>query len=844
MPSNSSNIIQSLRSAHDPHFKLSGKVGGLENKLTDQVAQIHKTLSKSFGMQRKTLMRVLGLEGRVAELEAAEAAVDQAVEELEEELEELGEEIPEGLDDLLDDVKGDDKAKKKKKPAANKKKKPTAKKKKPVKPIAKKIPKKKPVAKKKKISPSAFKKGTSQETVGERIERLEQNAMDVAAGEERQKTAEFKEDAFGITSTGEQLSPEERKQRFLVRRGKISADVLRGGSSVESAQKAAADAAGSSGLAIADSVSSDLPPSDQGLMPDQLPSVDDKLLSPLQSISGILESIKTTLIGQAEVSKDQSDISRRDNENKKREKREGVLEKVGGGVKKIAAVALKPVEGIFSKLIKFLTNVFLGRAVLKLFDWISNPSNQDKVMALFRFLKDWWPLIVGGLIAFASPLLGTTGVILGTVALITWGTIKIIDAIKSIFGFQSDVDKQLKVGEKNVMGDMSGLEKDIDKELKSPEIEDTENPPSKEKTAPEIKGGENNQQNIPEPNVKMNKGGEVPGSGNKDTIPAMLTPGEFVMTKGAVERFGLDTLEGMNAAAGGTNKPKMGGYNKGGKAVAEPGVVTDPQEKKAQENYMLKFVNQERALQGLKPLENLSYGPGVQLTKAMGPGPKTTETSDTNFDFDKMIKTTSSSKTVDGKLTDFGGSMSRITPEEKEKYLAENPMARTLINLKDQAELDDLASSISSSAKMNGGGLVQGFNGGGLIQGFNGGGLVQGFNSGGLVQGFNGGGLVQYLNQGGLAGSLKNGNVFRRAKGVVRSGISKLNMAREQINSAMTPPTTPMGTGKITTIALPKPPEMSAIETPDGAGSGKTIPDFSASGQVSIRKIKTLGITL
>jgi len=79
MPSNSSNIIQSLRSAHDPHFKLSGKVDGLENKLTDQVAQIHKTLSKSFGMQRKTLMRVLGLEGRVAELEAAEAAVDQAV---------------------------------------------------------------------------------------------------------------------------------------------------------------------------------------------------------------------------------------------------------------------------------------------------------------------------------------------------------------------------------------------------------------------------------------------------------------------------------------------------------------------------------------------------------------------------------------------------------------------------------------------------------------------------------------------------------------------------------------------------------------------------------------------
>ena len=54
MPS-SNNLIQSLRSAHDPHFKLEGRVGGLEKGLGIQVAQLHKTLSKSFGMHRKTL---------------------------------------------------------------------------------------------------------------------------------------------------------------------------------------------------------------------------------------------------------------------------------------------------------------------------------------------------------------------------------------------------------------------------------------------------------------------------------------------------------------------------------------------------------------------------------------------------------------------------------------------------------------------------------------------------------------------------------------------------------------------------------------------------------------------
>jgi hypothetical protein len=34
----------------------------------------------------------------------------------------------------------------------------------------------------------------------------------------------------------------------------------------------------------------------------------------------------------------------------------------------------------------------------------------------------------------------------------------------------------------------------------------------------------------------LNSGGPVPGSGNRDTVPAMLTPGEFVITKDAARR--------------------------------------------------------------------------------------------------------------------------------------------------------------------------------------------------------------------------------------------------------------------------------------------------------------------
>ena len=41
-------------------------------------------------------------------------------------------------------------------------------------------------------------------------------------------------------------------------------------------------------------------------------------------------------------------------------------------------------------------------------------------------------------------------------------------------------------------------------------------------------------------------GGKVPGSGNQDTVPAMLTPGEFIVTKDATKSIGTKFLEKLN----------------------------------------------------------------------------------------------------------------------------------------------------------------------------------------------------------------------------------------------------------------------------------------------------------
>ena len=44
----------------------------------------------------------------------------------------------------------------------------------------------------------------------------------------------------------------------------------------------------------------------------------------------------------------------------------------------------------------------------------------------------------------------------------------------------------------------------------------------------------------------FNRGGMVPGSGNRDTVPAMLTPGEFVIRKSSVAKLGAENLAAMN----------------------------------------------------------------------------------------------------------------------------------------------------------------------------------------------------------------------------------------------------------------------------------------------------------
>ena len=275
--------------------------------------------------------------------------------------------------------------------------------------------------------------------------------------------------------------------------------------------------------------------------------------SVLTKIAGDVNVIKGIVASQESIEKDKLDDTREAREKKKRSMKENLLE---GGKKMYDKVAgafgkvLEPAKGIFDSIFKFISLFLLGSALMKILDWFGNPANKDKIQSIFRFLKDFWPVIAAGVIALMGPI----PTFVAAVALAFGFVPKIIDFVKSIFGLNRDVDKEIKKEEKDYEKNKRGTGFDTDKEEKEQPVKQEETPPEQQDAEKMNKGGM-----VPDRGnvTKMNKGGEVPGQGNTDTVPAMLTPGEFVLTKEAVKNIGADTLYGLNAAAGGVGKPSQ-----------------------------------------------------------------------------------------------------------------------------------------------------------------------------------------------------------------------------------------------------------------------------------------------
>ena len=466
-----------------------------------------------------------------------------------------------------------------------------------------------------------------------------------------------------------------------------------------------------------------------------------------------LNSIIETLKSERKFDKKKEEKQRKEKEKKRRAVKEKIIEGGKGvwkGVQKAGAVILGPFQKVWNDLLGFIGKIILGRVLFKLLDWLGDKKNQKKMKSIFKFIGDYWPVLLAGYLLFGNALTSfISGLLLKMVMWVpkmlfaigklmlnpwiaaavglgltaAWLSTKKNKTDQNVDQSVEDVGKEETVNrlkeekeDKNVLEKMGGVitgeGQERDEQIQRVETGEERSYGRGGFTGEMIKGSLG-----PLGRILFNKGGTVPGSGNKDTVPAMLTPGEFVMSKGAVQKYGVNALEGMNAAAGGTNRPTLGRYKTGGK-VQNRGVVTDPEKKKRIEEETLYWVNKERVERlGLPPLDKISYADGVELTKPMGKefyGAGIKETSETDMNFDTMTKTTWKTKSRGAEII-FQGATETITEEEKQAYLDSNPLARMAMELKDQAEMDALGADISASAKMKGGGLVQGLRGGGLV---------------------------------------------------------------------------------------------------------------------------------
>jgi len=508
----------------------------------------------------------------------------------------------------------------------------------------------------------------------------------------------------------------------------------------------------------------------------------------LTSISQTVNTIKKLVTRQNKFEKEKVSDTREAREKKKRSMAENLIEggkKMYGKVANTFGKVLKPVKGIFESIFGFITKFILGAALMKILDWFGNPDNKDKISSIFRFLKDFWPVIAAGVIALMGPIPS----FIAAIALITNFLPKIINLVKSIFGLGKDVDKEIKKEEKDYEKNTKGTAFDTDTEEKEQQVKPEETPPEQQDAEKMNKGGM-----VPDRGnvTKMNKGGEVPGQGNTDTVPAMLTPGEFVLTKEAVKKVGADTLYGINAAAGGVGKSNDVPRGSSGK----------PMKKKSTVQTMMDMGGLNPINNISKSMSNVTNNTSNDMSKSMS-----NVTNNTSNDMSKSISnvTNNSSSDVTNNKSNVTNNSSSDVTNNKSKVI--NKTIKTM--------------------NMSSGGMTKNMSymgGGGMTK--------NSYNSGGMVTNNIGGtSNTQYMKLGGM----------------VKNFISKTPQARLIKFAAKQIKKSPVGTPvskvfkKLRTLGA-VPPAPSTDMGGDPTLSGETIPKFSVIAPGGRAKEQTLGV--
>ena len=301
--------------------------------------------------------------------------------------------------------------------------------------------------------------------------------------------------------------------------------------------------------------------------------LDDLLKNIREDVGGILAVVDK----QVDIDEEEAKDAKNELEKNKRKAKEEEGEKKKKKEKtKFLDPIIKPVKGLWESIVGGFMKLLAGWGITQFLKWFGNPKNAENVKAFKEFVVSAVPVVIKGILALIALDIGLK--VLGFVKLIALGSVKLLAGLKGLFlstigaikanpymalafaGALAIGAGAAYAGNKIQENRQAANEEDDESTLTVDEFSQQE-----DKSKVNIKPSQAYSETGSFPGMmNFNEGGFVSGPGGVDRVPARLTAGEFVMSKGAVEEYGADTLAGLNAAAGGTNKPKGNRFEGGG----------------------------------------------------------------------------------------------------------------------------------------------------------------------------------------------------------------------------------------------------------------------------------------
>ena len=258
-------------------------------------------------------------------------------------------------------------------------------------------------------------------------------------------------------------------------------------------------------------------------------------------MGGVLGGILDVLKKGNKLDKKESETARKERQRQKRIKREESIESLKSGIgtsakagKKIVSSLVAPFRDVWEKIANFLKFTVIGVLFNKALNWFGEEENKEKIKRIGRFLNFWWPSLLAGFALFFTPI---GGLVAGAAGILTTALPLLVGLIAkypilaaalaagglaAYFGSKSKGEGSVDNNSANQF-DINQTESGGNTGKFNP-IEET----SKNKTEA-MKNLENASDGGTFRAPMFNQGGTVAGSGNEDSVPAMLRPREVVI---------------------------------------------------------------------------------------------------------------------------------------------------------------------------------------------------------------------------------------------------------------------------------------------------------------------------